>query len=82
MEIIPKQGYLLVELIQESERKSDLDSNINSGKIVSGAINDKGVTIFFGSWIPFSAGHVLVKVDDVLAWIKPEEKVDEQADNA
>ena len=84
MELIPKQGYIFVEIIEElpADMKPLSDSMI-CGRVKSG-IKEIGMVVFFEDYSMFDEeGYLLlVKVDDVLAWIKPEEKVYEQADNA
>lgn len=71
MELIPKQGYVFVEL--GSIDSLALHQGFLSGSIVSG-IKEVGMVVFFKDSLEFSGNLRLVKVDDILAWIKPEAK--------
>ena len=76
--LVIKAGYLLVEFMP-TFTFVELSNDMSAGKIVTGA-KEVGTVIFFKDSIQFSDGgkYHLVKVEDVLAWIKPEEsKADE-----
>lgn len=73
MELVPKQGWIIVDF---DFTKDNAERPMHSGKVVSG-IKEIGMEVFFNSYIRFNQELVLVKIDDVLAWIKPEVVVDE-----
>jgi hypothetical protein len=79
-----KAGWLLVEYIDFPSSavfndKLILSQGMDAGKIISGA-NEIGMTIFFKDSVCFDQDgtYLLVKMDDVLAWIKPEVKEDDK----
>lgn len=76
MEIIPKQGYLIAEYM--TVEGFDLNAQFHAAKVVAG-VKDIGINIFFKDYMELtnSGNLILIKIDDVLAWIKPEEKADE-----
>jgi hypothetical protein len=76
--IVVKAGWLLVEFMPTFSMV-ELSMDMCGGKIISGA-NEIGMFIFFKEMTPFSGSgkYCLVKMDDVLAWIKPEVKEDEK----
>lgn len=72
--LVTKQGYVLVK--QEDGSVYNLQSNIFCSRIIAGADAHKDAIIFHADdkAIPFDVDYNLIKVEDVLAWIKPEEK--------
>lgn len=72
--LVTKQGYVLVK------PTSGVDYNLHPemlcATIIAGADAHKGAIVFYNedSFLCFDDQYVLVKVEDILAWIKPEEK--------
>lgn len=67
----PKQGYVLAELVDAGIK---LEDGFASFKIVHAAPADIGVVVFIpvGASIHFSENLHLIKIEDVLVFIKPE----------
>lgn len=72
MELVPKQSYIFVEFVKSVDGL-DLNGAFLAGKVVSG-IQEKDMIVFFKDFHAFNhqGDLLLVKVDDVLAWVKPE----------
>ncbi len=71
--LVTKQGYVLVK--PEDSSVYNLRSNMVCSRIIAGADAHKDAIIFHKDdvFVPFDIDYNLVKVEDVLAWIKPEE---------
>lgn len=81
MELVPKQGWIFVEEVV-AEGGLELHDGFVSGKVSSG-IKEQGMIVFYRESLNFNGNLRLVKIDDVLAWIKPEVVADEpEVDNA
>ena len=74
MELRVKSGYVLVE--KQDGALYDLMGDFICAKIVAGAPEDIGVTIFCDVYKPFNGQYLLVKVEDVAVWSKPEAVVE------
>lgn len=74
MELMVKSGCLLVEVFPEGQSPIDLAPHMYAGTISSGAI-EIGMIVFFNRSMPFifDQNKHIVKMEDVVAWIKPEE---------
>lgn len=70
MELKVKNGYLLVESVTVAE--VELSGDFQAGRIAVGPEQDLGVVVFFSKYQIFSPVYLLVAVEDVMAWIKPE----------
>lgn len=71
MNFQPKQGYVLAEIIDSGVAIND---GFVSFKIVHAAPTDIGVVVFVptGSSMHFADNLHLIKIEDVLVFIKPE----------
>ncbi len=72
MELRVKQGYVLVSFVKGVDYQ--LGEGWNAAKIEAGNPADVGIVVFFKEWCWFNYDLALVKIDDVVAWIKPEGK--------
>ena len=72
--LVTNQGYVLIK--PESGINYNLHAEMLCGRIIAGADAHKGAIVFYNedSFFCFDDQYVLVKVTDILAWIKPEEK--------
>ena len=73
MELRVKNGYVLVE--QQDGTNYNLMGDFICAKIVVSAPEDLGVIIFTDKYVPFDVQHLLVKIEDVAIWIKPDAPV-------
>lgn len=79
--LIVKQGYVLVKA--QSAFEYNLSSGMCCATIVAGADTHKDAVVFYESesYVLFDDQYLLVKVDDILAWIKPEEQPSNEPKN-
>ncbi len=70
MEFKVKSGYLLVE--QQEGFNYNLVGDFICAKIVVSAPEDLGVLVFTDKYVPFNSQYLLVKIEDVAVFIKPE----------
>lgn len=83
MELVPKQGWIFVDTLDVRKDISfDVSSSMRCGRVQSG-IKEIGMIVFFKEFIVFNdnSSLALVKIDDVLAWVKPEVSVDDSENN-
>ena len=66
-----KKGYLLVTLEDSSQYKI-INDKIECGKVAVANEADLGIIVFFNEWERFTDPYVIVKVEDILVWIKPD----------
>lgn len=78
MELVPKQGWIFVKSLESDH----LGETISRGQVASG-IKEIGMEVFFEEYVVFKEDEalLLVKIEDVLAWVKPEVVVDEPKDD-
>lgn len=65
-----KNGYVLVTPVASAEY--ELSGSFIAGKIAVGPEQDLGVGVFFADYELFNTEYMLVKVEDVKVWLKPE----------
>lgn len=73
MEFKVRNGYLLVSPVASVEY--ELSGSFMAGQIAVGPQEDLGVIVFFAEYDLFNTEYMLVKVEDVAVWIKPESSV-------
>ena len=72
MKLNMKSGYVLVRDVNEVEILGYPVIDVKCAKIEHGAEGDMGVVVFYKESIKFAEDIKLVKVEDVLIWIKDE----------
>lgn len=72
MKLNVKNGVVLVKPANAADHLPALSAEFHCGEIVHGADSDKGVIVFYKDCVPFADNLCLVKVEDVLVWIKDE----------
>jgi|GEM_PF-6650241 len=70
MELKVKNGYLLVKPVPSAEY--ELSGSFMAGQIAVGPDQDLSVIVFFAEYDLFNTEYMLVKVEDVAVWVKPE----------